>query len=215
LSGYLARKPDQRKGQKDMSTVGFLATPAHTPEAQQLFDEDIADEGYVMNVSRLWAYQPATLRALFGVMRQSLGSPPLSLRQRGVLVAACASALGDSYCSIAWGSKLAKEAGAEVASGVLRGDDADLSEDEHAMAEWARKVVRDPNSTTPADIEALTAVGFNDSQIFSITVFVALRLAFSTINDALGAQPDTQLFASAPAQVAAAVNYGRSASAGL
>jgi len=44
-----------------------------------------------------------------------------------------------------------------------------------------------------------------------MTVFVALRLAFSTINDALGAQPDPQLFESAPAQVAAAVNYGPSA----
>jgi hypothetical protein len=39
---------------------------------------------------------------------------------------------------------------------------------------------------------------------------VALRLAFSTINDALGAQPDAQLTQSLPPEVREAVTYGRS-----
>ena len=49
----------------------------------------------------------------------------------------------------------------------------------HAMANrsrsaaWARKVARDPNSTTPADIQALRDAGFDDGQIFAITAFVA------------------------------------------
>ena len=42
-----------------------------------------------------------------------------------------------------------------------------------------------------------------------ITAFVALRLAFSTINDALGAQPDAQLAQSLPREVREAVTYGR------
>jgi hypothetical protein len=41
-----------------MGTVGFLDLPVVTPEAHAIFAEDIADEGYVMNVSRLWAYNP-------------------------------------------------------------------------------------------------------------------------------------------------------------
>jgi hypothetical protein len=40
---------------------------------------------------------------------------------------------------------------------------------------------------------------------------VALRLAFSTINDALGTQPDAQLALSVPHQVREAVTYGRPA----
>jgi hypothetical protein len=40
-------------------------------------------------------------------------------------------------------------------------------------------------------------------------VFVALRLAFSTVNDALGARPDAEVFSVAPEDVAAAVTYGR------
>ena len=46
-------------------------------------------------------------------------------------------------------------------------------------------------------------------EIFAITTFVALRLAFSTINDALGAGPDSQLGASTPAPVLSAVSFGR------
>ena len=50
--------------------------------------------------------------------------------------------------------------------------------------------------------------GLDDGQIFAITAFVALRLAFSTINDSLGALPDAQLAQSLPAEVREAVTYG-------
>jgi hypothetical protein len=51
--------------------------------------------------------------------------------------------------------------------------------------------------------------GYSDAQIFGMTVYVALRLAFSTINDALGARPDSAFRSSAPEAVLDAVNYGR------
>jgi hypothetical protein len=79
------------------------------------------------------------------------------------------------------------------------------------MAAWARKVARDPNATTPADIQALRDSGLDDGQIFAITAFAALRLAFSTINDALGCLPDAQLVQSLPREVRDAVTYGRPA----
>ena len=77
------------------------------------------------------------------------------------------------------------------------------------MAAWARRVAADPNATTPADIQVLRDSGLDDEQIFAITAFVALRLAFSAINDSLGAQPDAQLAQSLPPEVREAVTYGR------
>ncbi len=65
---------------------------------------------------------------------------------------------------------------------------------------------------TPADIQALRDAGFGDGRIFAITAFVALRLAFSTINDSLGAQPDAALAQSRPREVREAVTYGRAVS---
>jgi len=190
-------------------TGSFLGEPPESPAAQALFDEDLKDGGYVWNVTRLWARQPDTLEALFELMSQAFRPSGLSFRQRGILVTAAASALGDSYCSLAWGGKLGQASEPAVAASVLDGSDAALTDQEKAMAAWARKVARDPNATTPADVQALRDAGFDDGQVFAITTFVALRLAFSTVNDALGAQPDAQLAESLPAQVRMAVTYGR------
>ena len=49
-------------------TGSFLEEPPVSGPVQALYDEDLADEGYVSNVSGLWAHQPQTLRQLFGVM---------------------------------------------------------------------------------------------------------------------------------------------------
>ena len=187
----------------------FLEEPPVSPQAQELFDEDVADDGFVWNVTRLWAHQPDTLKQLFDLMSGAFRASGLTFRQRGILVTAAASTLGDSYCSLAWGGKLAKATDAGLAAGVLSGDDAGLTDQEKALAVWARKVARDPNATTPADIQELRDCGLDDGQIFAITTFVALRLAFSTVNDSLGAQPDAELAQSLPREVREAVSYGR------
>lgn len=192
-----------------MSTLGFLAECAPDDEAQRLFDDDVAELGYVMNVTRLWAYQPATLSHLFDLMGETYAAEHLSFRQRGILVTACASTMGDAYCSLAWGTKLAGKSDAETAAGVLRGVDDRLSREEHALAHWARKVARDPNHTSAADVQDLRDAAYSDAQIFAITAYVALRIAFSTVNDALGARPNSAFRTSAPEAVREAVSYGR------
>lgn len=182
--------------------IGFLADPPPSAESTALFAGDEADLGYVMNTTRLWSYQPATHDRLFELLGTATS---LGYRGRAILVAATASAFGDPYCSLAWGTRLARVAGDDVAGAVLTGGDAGLSEPERAMAEWARRVARDPRATTGADLEPLREAGFTDPEIFAITVFVALRIAFSTVNNALGARPDDRLRADAPESVRRAV----------
>lgn len=189
--------------------AGFLAAPPQTPEVERLFEEDIAEDGYVMNLTRLWAYQPETINGLFALQRQVNAGNALSVRQRYVLVTAFAGAFGDTYCALAWAERLAGDTDAETAAAVLRGTDEGLSDSERALARWARAIARDPSATTPADVQALRDVGFTDAQIFAMTTFVALRLAFSTVNDALGAMPDAQLRDRVPPAVLAAVPPGR------
>ena len=50
-------------------TAGFLAPPATDDAARALSDADLAEVGYVMNLSRAWAHQPDTMPALFALMR--------------------------------------------------------------------------------------------------------------------------------------------------
>src|ERR1700688_5123450 len=113
-------------------TGSFLEAPPVSAQVQELYNEDLADSGYVWNVSRLWAHQPDTLKQLFGLMSQAFTPSGLTFRQRGILVTAAASALGDSYCSLAWGGKLSKASDAAVAAGVLTGGDAALAGQEKA-----------------------------------------------------------------------------------
>lgn len=192
-----------------MDTVGFLVAPEATAEAQRLQDEDLAELGYVMNCTRLWGYQPATVTGLFDLMGLANATDRFDLRRRGILVTACASAFGDAYCTLAWSRKLAELTDEETAAGVVTGTDDRLDPAERAMAAWARKVARAPNGTTAEDVQQLRDAGFTDPQIFTMTALVALRLAFSTVNDALGARPDRDLHDSTPAAVRDAVTFGR------
>ena len=189
--------------------TGFLRPAPSSAGADRLFADDRESFGYVMNLTRAWAHVPEIHDDLFGLVDRTIDAAGLTFRQRGVLVSAVASTIGDPHCALAWGTRLAGEAGDDVAAAVLRGDDGVLEPGEQVLAAWARKLARDPNSTAAADVEALRAAGYDDRQISALTVFVALRIAFSTINDALGARPDEQLAKAAPHGVRTAVTYGR------
>jgi len=104
-------------------TSGFLEEPPISEPIRALFDEDVKETGYVWNVSRLWAYQLGTMEQLYALMSQAFKESGLSYRQRGILVTATASTLGDSYCSLAWGGKLAGASDPRTAAAVLSGED--------------------------------------------------------------------------------------------
>ena len=56
-------------------------------------------------------------------------------------------------------------------------------------------------------------LNLGDREIFEATPFVAFRVAFSTVNDALGAAPEHQLAATRARAGREAVAFGRPASA--
>lgn len=192
-----------------MSRAGYLAAPPPGDDADRLFAEDVADVGYVMNASRIWAYSPKMLDGLFELMRMATSVPGLTSRQRAILVAATCSTLGDSYCSLAWGSRLARASTARIAADVIEGDYRELTTKDQALASWAGAVTRDASHTTQADVQALRDVGYSNAQSFAITAFISLRIAFASVNDALGARPDAALRDTSPQPVLRAVDFGR------
>ncbi len=187
----------------------FREPPAtEAVQAHYAVDEDA--DGYVWNVTRLWCWRPDIYDA-FAALRSTLtDGSTLSGRELAVLVLATASALGDSYCSFAWAPRLAALSDDETAARVIEGDPAaDISEREQALAGWARRVVTDPNGTAPDDIARLRDRGITDREIFEATVWVAFRIAFSTVNDALGAAPDPELIAATPTVIRDVISFGR------
>lgn len=211
VTGFTARRPVELPASYDDEFTGnFLGALPPSEYAERMRKEDLDEDGYVSTVVKLWARMPGAFDDLFALLRSSAEFGDLSLRQRGVLTTAMAATLGDSACAYAWGGKLATWAGdAAVPASVLRGDDEALTPDERALAAWTRKVVGDPNSTRPEDVDELRAAGFSDDRIFAATLFIVLRLAFSTFNDALGLQLDQAVVDDLPATVRDAVTWGR------
>jgi uncharacterized peroxidase-related enzyme len=187
----------------------FLREP-QTPEAAAFLEKERASSGYVMNLERAWAWRPDVADAFVALRKQLTDASTLAPREIALLVCSTARARGDSCCALAWGARLAKLADPGLAADVLAGDRvADLSVREQALCRWAAQVARDPNATTAPDVDALRAAGLSEREILEATVYIGLRLAFATVNDALGAQPDPELVADAPPEVRAAVTYGR------
>lgn len=189
--------------------AGFLAPAPPSPGADRLAAADRDQSGFVMNLTGAWSHLPDEHDALFDLMARAADAAGLDRRAKGVLVAATAGVLRDPHCSLAWGARLAEEIGDDAAARVLAGDDAALDPRDAALAGWARRLARDPNGTGTADVQRLRDVGFDDRQVLGLTLYTALRMAFSTVNDALGARPDRPLRDAAPAAVRAAVDYGR------
>jgi ubiquinone/menaquinone biosynthesis C-methylase UbiE/alkylhydroperoxidase family enzyme len=181
--GFTARVPA-------VAAEPYLAVPAETAQTRALAEEDRADFGFVTNASRLWMNDPALQDALFEVVMSAASGAGLSVPERGVATVTATRLVGDTYCPLAWGHKLAAATTPELAASVLLGSDDGLDERARVLAGWARKVVTAPASTCPDDVERLRAAGFDDPQILRLTLFIGLRVAFATVNAALGARPE-------------------------
>ena len=189
--------------------AGFLNEPEPTEAVEQMYATDLDAQGYVAHLTRLWANSPEALYLLSQALGLAGHVGGLSFAQRQLLITSCASAMGDSYCSLASGGKLAAAATPETAAAVINGDLPPLSPLDSGLVTWARRVAKDPNSVSAADVDELRALGLDDRQIFAVTFYVALRIAFATVNDTLGAAPDLDLKERVPPAVWEAVNFGR------
>lgn len=190
----------------------FIASPEDSDDTARIYKASKESQGFVMNLARAWAWRPDVFEAFAALRAQLTAKSSLSKREQAVMVCAMATELGDSYCSLAWGKVLAQEADPASAAALIGTASADrLTVRDQALAAWARKLVADPNGTSQKDVDALRAAGLSEKEIFEATVFIGFRLAFSTVNDALGAEPDRQLVESLPPEVAAAVTFGRPA----
>ncbi|MEZ5463922.1 MAG: hypothetical protein R3F22_01585 [Lysobacteraceae bacterium] len=188
----------------------FINAPENTDATRDFLANVEKSEGFLMNFARAWAWRPDVFAAFAGLRQGLAEGSTLTPRDQAVMVCATAGGLGDAYCCLAWGRKLNAEAGTSAAAAVIGGGDDDtLTARDRALASWARKVAKDPNGTTSSDVDHLRDAGFNDREIFELTAFIGFRLAMSTINDALGLNPDWELAEQLPTEVRDAINFGR------
>lgn len=189
----------------------FLNEPEADPGIEAAFAAATGEAGYLMNYNRAWAWRQDVFDHFVAARKLVAATTTLSPGEIAVVNAAVAGARRDSACSLAWGTKLAKQTDAPAAATVLEGRPEGLSDREAALARWAAQVARDPNGTSAADVAELRGLGMTDREIAEATMLAVFRLGFSAYNAALGVDTDAELVADAPAEVRAAVTYGRPA----
>src|SRR3954447_12196030 len=189
----------------------FLEDPPRDEAVNTIYRDIVEESGYLSNYAKAWAWRPDIWRAFTDARSMATRDIGLNRRELAVVIAAAVSGAADSYCSLAWGTTLSRETDEYVAAGVLSGQTpGELSHREVVLVNWARKVARDASSTSRTDIDELKAVGLSDREIFGISALVAFRMAFSSVNAAVGSRPDLQLSEAAPSEVRdAAVAFGR------
>jgi uncharacterized peroxidase-related enzyme len=178
-------------------------------EVEQMYEKNLEEKGYIPNYCRVFSHRPKVLAAwgnLLGSIRSNMET-----RRYELVTIAAARALKSSYCMLAHGSVLLNQFyTAEQLTSIARDyRTADLTPAEVAMMAYAEKVVRDATAITQADIDALSAFGFSDAEIFDITTTATARCFFSKTLDALGAEPD-EIYLELDTDLRQALMVGRS-----
>jgi alkylhydroperoxidase family enzyme len=184
--------------------VTIMGEAALSAWQQKLYD-DLADDGYVWDLTRAWAHHQETKDQLVRLIEATADAPRLTPRDKAVIALAQAAAARDSDRAGARGERPTHRADIQTAIAALTASGTPFNEREQALAAWARTIAPSPGSSTPQDIQRLHDAGFQEPQIVALTVYAGLSMALSSIDSALGARPDIALAATVDPAVRTAV----------
>ena len=167
---------------------------------REMYERAQKQVGYVPNWAQAFSLRPGVMAgwtALLSSIRTNL-----STRMYELATLAAARALRSSYCALAHGNVLATSVFDPKTVTVIAEDaevTAPLEPRERAVMRFAEKVVRSATEVTRADVDGLRAHGLRDEEIFDVAAAAAARCFFSTLLDALGAEPDSRFHELDPA----------------
>lgn len=189
--------------------MSWIRTPDESePTVAALFDRDRAQLGYVANFTKVFAHRPAVYeawRALNGAVKASMDP-----RRYELATVAAALRLRSSYCSLAHGKVLAEQFDGAEAVRELVADPAGapLSEVDRAVLRLADRVAAGASRMSEEDLAELRALGLAEEEILDVVLAAAARCFFSTVLDAVGAEPDPA-FSGLPGPLRDALTVGR------
>jgi uncharacterized peroxidase-related enzyme len=192
-----------------MTFIETVPESEATGAVHEMYETDRATFGDLPNLTQAFSLRPevyAAWRGLNGAIKSGM-----DLRRYELATLAAARRLRSSYCALAHGSVLMKNA--FVHPGDMPGlmadhTTAELSAAEVAVMDFADKVADDATSVTQDDVDYLRDLGLSDTDILDVVLTAAARCFFSTALDALGAAPDAKYAALDPA-VRDALTVGR------
>lgn len=192
--------------------MSYLHTPEDTggdDEPARMYAADRDAQGYVANYTKVFALNPDVYTAwlrLGSTIKQGM-----DLRRFELVTLAAARRLHSSYCALAHGKILSDRFYDPGTVRAIADDhhDAGLDDTDTAIIDFAERVTTDATSITAADIDRLRDVGLSDTDIFQVVLAAAARCFFSTVLDAVGAQPDAHYRSAVEPELQAVLTVGR------
>lgn len=162
-------------------------------EIAQIYADERAAMGMVMNATRCWSARPDMLAPVEHLLHQLRNGFSLGLVNFRLITLIVAKHVPSSYCSHVYFRTLSKALGREKVLAIHRDfRTAGLTPAEVAMLAYAEQIAIDASKITEADIDALRAVGLTDLNIADIALAASYRCFMSRYFDAIGAtvEPD-------------------------
>ena len=177
-----------------MSIIRTIPEDEATGDVAALYAEDREHYGYVPSHTRMMAMNPAAQRGFEAITAAIAGR--LGTRNYRLVTLAAAGALHSDACRLAHGNMARKMLSDDQIIAIATDfHDADLTDAEVAMMDYAIRVSRDSAGMTDADAQVLRDHGFTDREIVDITLAAAVRNYYSRALSALGVEdvPPPQL----------------------
>jgi uncharacterized peroxidase-related enzyme len=174
-----------------MTFIETVPADAATGATAELYATEVDVSGLLPNLVRAFSARPevyAAWKQLNGAIKSGM-----DLRRYELVTLAAARELRSSYCTLAHGSVLMDKGFLEpdaLRAVVADHRSAGLDEVDVAVMDLAAKVARDATSVGQDDIDRLRSLGLTDQDILDVVLTVAARCFFSTVLDAVGAEPD-------------------------
>jgi len=161
-------------------------------DVQAMYARQESFWGFVPNYARVFSHRPEVM-GLWAQLQAGIRRH-MDKRRFELVTFAASQSLRSTLCSLAHGRALTAWFTEDEVVAIARGEaPASLSAAEAVMVEFARKVVRDANSVTAADIEALRRQQFSEAEIFDITATAAARAFWTKVNESLGVEAEPSM----------------------
>jgi uncharacterized peroxidase-related enzyme len=184
-----------------MQRIKALEVSAAPAASKAMLDAVQKKLGMVPNLFKTLAHSPAVLQ-FYLQQGEALAGGTLSSALREQIALVTAGANGCDYCASAH-TLIGKGAGlapAEMANN-LRGSAADAKT--QAALDFAKAVVQDRGHLSDAQLQAVRAAGFSDSEVLEIIASVAANIFTNYVNNVAATVVDFPLVRATEVKVAA------------
>lgn len=176
-----------------MSYLKTISTTEASGDVAAVYREMTAVFGGVPGIMQVHSAVPFHLRQKWEFIKHSLQNPNLSGALQATVRMTVSQGTNCAYCIDMNGGMLINRFGwtpDQVAETQADPINANLDEREKALLLFILKAVKDSNSTTQADVDALRALGYNDEDIYEGLALGAWMVAGDIVSNALHVERD-------------------------